>query len=277
MAEIVAAVATSHAPGITGFPERAAEGQAERVHAAFAAANGMLDRARPQAILGISVEHFTNFFVDNLPTFALGTAHAYTGPPNDEFAKFIGVPRTVYPGATRFGEHLFRQAIDAEFDLSLVEGDFVFDENFCVPLSLLSTGDVPIAPLIVNGVNPPFPTLRRCFRLGEALGRMIANYDELDRVAVLATGGLSHWVGTPESGQINEAFDYLVRNAFSVGDVEQVLCLSDADLDAAGNGAHEIRAWLVLWGAIGGRPLDVLAYEAVPAWLTGTCVAVATG
>lgn len=275
MARVVAAVAASHAPGITGFPERAGEGQAAAVHAAFSAAGELLARTRPQAVLGVSVEHFTNFFVNNLPTFALCTAGEFRGPPNEAFAGFIRVAQRRYAGESALGEHLFHRAVAAEFDLSLVEGDFVFDENFCVPLSLLSPQPPPLVPLIVNGVNPPFPTLRRCYRLGQALRAALEEYGGLERVAVLATGGLSHWVGMPQSGQINAGFDQLVREAFSAGDVDRLLTLTDADLDEAGNGAHEIRSWLVAWGVIGGRPLDVLAYEAVPAWLTGTCVAAA--
>jgi protocatechuate 4,5-dioxygenase beta chain/2,3-dihydroxyphenylpropionate 1,2-dioxygenase len=95
-------------------------------------------------------------------------------------------------------------------------------------------------------------------------------------VVVLATGGLSHWVGMPQAGTINEGFDrdFLIR--LESGDAERLTDYDDAVLDAAGNGAHEIRTWLVAAGAAGkGVPFETLAYEPVPEWLTGTAIAAA--
>ncbi|HSE94336.1 MAG TPA: extradiol ring-cleavage dioxygenase, partial [Methylomirabilota bacterium] len=65
MAELVAAVAASHAPLITGAPESAEAGQRERVYAGLAALRRELGRARPDALVVCSNEHFTNFFLDN--------------------------------------------------------------------------------------------------------------------------------------------------------------------------------------------------------------------
>jgi protocatechuate 4,5-dioxygenase beta chain/2,3-dihydroxyphenylpropionate 1,2-dioxygenase len=135
-------------------------------------------------------------------------------------------------------------------------------------------------------VNPPYPTPKRCYDFGRMLRGAIEASMSVRSVVVLATGGLSHWVGMPQAGQINEDFDrdFLVR--LESGDGQRLTDYDDAVLDAAGNGAHEIRTWLVAAGAAGaasaasaagtaGAPFETLAYEPVSEWLTGTAVAAA--
>ncbi|WP_141004650.1 hypothetical protein [Nocardioides humi] len=150
-----------------------------------------------------------------------------------------------------------------------------FDENFCVPLKHLDPESrIPLVPVIVNGVNPPWPTPRRCFAFGQMLRSAVESQAVARRVVVLGTGGLSHWVGTPESGSVNETFDRDFLRRLEDGDAAALTAYSDEEIDAAGNGAHEIRTWLVTAGAAG-TGFDTLAYEPVPAWLTGTAVTAA--
>lgn len=275
MGQIVGVFASSHAPGITGFPERADDAQRRHVEDAFAQLGQRMAELRPDAIVAVSVEHFTNFFLNNLPAFAIGTAGAYEGPATAEMGEFLNVRQHDYPGHAALSDHLYRFALASHFDPALIGGSFVFDENFCVPLKHLEPDSrVPLVPIIVNGVNPPFPTLRRCYEFGEMLRSAIEAQDLAERVVVLGTGGLSHWVGMPESGTINEDFDREFLRRLGSGDPDLLTALSDEEIDLAGNGAHEIRPWVVAAGAAGGG-FDTLAYAAVPAWLTGTAVAAA--
>lgn len=274
MGEIVCAFATSHAPGITGFPERAEPQQVEAVHGAFAELRGRLEAARPDALVAISVEHFTNFFLNNLPTFCIGLAESYVGPPNPEFASFLRVAQRTFPGEPALGRALLEEALRSGFDPSSAAGDFAFDENFSVPFQLLlPERPLPVVPIIVNGVQPPFPTPRRCYEFGAMLGRALAHQTAARRVALIATGGLSHWVGAPEAGTIDVAFDQRFLDLLAAGRAAEVAAWTDEQIAAAGNGAHEIRTWLTLAGAVPGGRFEVLAYEPVPAWLTGTAVA----
>jgi aromatic ring-opening dioxygenase catalytic subunit (LigB family) len=185
------------------------------------------------------------------------------------------VPQHDYPGHPALASHLYRYALSHDFDPALVEGGFVFDENFCVPLAHLDPQSrIPLVPVVVNGVNPPFPTLRRCRDFGRMVRAAVEAQDAAERVVVLATGGLSHWVGMPEAGTVNEAFDRDFLDRLASGDPDRLVDLTDEQIDAAGNGAHEVRTWVVAAGAAG-TPFDLLAYEVVPAWLTGTAVAAA--
>jgi aromatic ring-opening dioxygenase catalytic subunit (LigB family) len=272
---VVGAFAASHSPGITGWPERATDSSREAVESAFADVRGRIADLQPDVVIAVSVEHFTNFHLGNLPAFAIATGERYLGPVTAEMASFLGVPQRFYPGAAELGRHLYESALESEFDPALVEGGLEFDENFCVPLAHLDPdGRFPLVPVIVNGVNPPWPTPKRCYDFGRMIRRAVETQTVAERVVVLATGGLSHWVGLPESGCINQEFDRDFLQRLVAGDPDRLTAYTAAEIDAAGNGAHEIRTWLIAAGAAG-TGFDVLAYEPVAAWLTGTAVAAA--
>lgn len=265
----------SHSPGITGWPQRAPAAQREAVESAYGEAARRLAAVQPDAVVAVSVEHFTNFHLGNLPAFAIATGESYLGPVTAEMGSFLDVEQRQYPGDARLGSHLYEFALDAEFDPALVEGGLDFDENFCVPFKHLDPeGRYPLVPVIVNGVNPPWPTPKRCYDFGRMVRRAVEAQSEVERVAVVATGGLSHWVGLPESGNINTEFDRDFLQRLEAGDPQRLTDYSRDEIDAAGNGAHEIRAWLVAAGAAE-VPFEVLVYEPVPEWLTGTSVAAA--
>jgi aromatic ring-opening dioxygenase catalytic subunit (LigB family) len=275
MGQIVGVFATSHSPGLTGFPERADPAQREAVDAAFAEVRRRIEELAPDAVIAVSVEHFTNFFLSNLPAFAVGTADGYPGPVTPEMAEFLRVEQRRYRGHAALGAHLYRFALESEFDPALVEGGLAFDENFCVPLEHIDPDTLlPLVPVIVNGVNPPWPTAKRCYDFGRMIRAAVEAQDVARRVVVLGTGGLSHWVGMPESGAINQDFDRDFLARLEKGDSARLTAYSQDEIDAAGNGAHEIRTWLVAAGAAD-APFETLAYEPVSAWLTGTAIAAA--
>jgi aromatic ring-opening dioxygenase catalytic subunit (LigB family) len=273
--EIVVAGCVSHSPGITGFPDQAPPRAAAAVLDGFRQLGAAVAAAAPDAVVMVSSEHFTNFFVANLPTFAVGTATGYELPATDAFARFLHLDRRRHPGHAELGGRVHGGLLARAFDPALVAGGYGFDEAFAVPLVLLGLAGataVPVVPVVVNAVHPPCPTLPRCYALGEALGEVLAEQQVAARVAVVATGGLSHWVGLPGAGTVDTGFDAEILGALHAGDGHRLCALPDEVLDRAGNGAHEIRAWLVVAGAVGSVPFDVLAYEPVPAWLTGTAV-----
>lgn len=275
MGQIVGVFATAHSPGMTGFPERADAAQRTAVTDAFEVVRRRIEQLIPDAVIAVSVEHFTNFSLANLPAFAIGTAASYLGPVTAEMGKFLGIEQHQYPGAAALGEHLYRFAISSEFDPALVAGDLDFDENFCVPLRFLDPQSrLPLVPVIVNGVNPPGPTPRRCYEFGRMIRAAVEAQQEAQRVVVLGTGGLSHWVGMREAGNINEAFDRDFLQRLESDDPARLTAYQQDEINAAGNGADEIRAWIVAAGAAGAG-FDTLAYEPIPAWLTGTAVAAA--
>lgn len=274
MGEIVAAFATSHAPGMTGLPQLADSRQRENVYRAFGELRRRLEAARPDVIVGISNDHMTNFFLNNMPAFCVGIADVYPGPP-PEFEPITGVKARRFPGHVELGRAILREAFDSGFDPAF-SGELVFDDNFAGPLHFLTPEkEIPLVLILINAAEPPLPSLQRCYQFGAVLRRAIEKQTVAQRVALLGTGGISHWVGTPEMGQINTAFDQKILDLVSQGKGEEIARLSEEEVTAAGNGAYEIRNWLAVMGAIPGVKFEVLAYEPVHPWITGIGVTAA--
>jgi protocatechuate 4,5-dioxygenase beta chain/2,3-dihydroxyphenylpropionate 1,2-dioxygenase len=165
-----------------------------------------LEAARPDVIVGISNDHMTNFFLNNMPAFCVGIADVYPGPP-PEFEPITGVKARRFPGHVELGRAILREAFDSGFDPAF-SGELVFDDNFAGPLHFLTPEkEIPLVLILINAAEPPLPSLQRCYQFGAVLRRAIEKQTVAQRVALLGTGGISHWVGTPEMGQINTAFD----------------------------------------------------------------------
>jgi aromatic ring-opening dioxygenase catalytic subunit (LigB family) len=134
-------------------------------------------------------------------------------------------------------------------------------------------GRLPLVPIIQNCAVKPMPSLRRCYELGVALRRAIESCPLDLNVAVVGAGGLSHWVGHPNVGDIDDVFDRWFLDRLAAGDIDELLSLPDDEVELAGNGAHEIRSWLTAAGAAAPERAQVLAYEAIQPWITGMGVA----
>jgi aromatic ring-opening dioxygenase catalytic subunit (LigB family) len=265
VASLVAAVAASHAPTITAAPETAEPGQRERVYAAMDALRAELEATRPDVLVVCSNEHFTNFFLDNFPPFCIGIGDQHSGPAE----AWLRIPQGAISGHRRLGAWLVEQALRADFDPAFSE-ELRLDHGVMTVLHLVDAGRrLPVVPVIQNCAVRPMPSLRRCYRFGTMLRHAIEAWPEPARVALVGAGGLSHWVGVPEMGRINAEFDRWFLARLAAGEAEAVLALTDEEVERAGNGAHEIRSWLTVAGAVHGAPGRVLAYEAVAAWVTG--------
>jgi aromatic ring-opening dioxygenase catalytic subunit (LigB family) len=265
MAELVAAVAASHAPMITGSPESADAAQKDRVYAGMAALRAEVERARPDALIICSNEHFTNFFLDNFPPYCIGVGERHVGPAES----WLRIERGTLPGHPALGRWLVECLLAADFDPAF-SADLCLDHGVMTVLHFLDPGRaIPVVPIVQNCGVEPMPTLGRCYRLGAAIRRAVEAWPVPARVALVGAGGLSHWVGMPGMGRINADFDRWFLGRLAAGRLEDVLSLTDAEIEQAGNGAHEIRSWLTVAGAVPGKPARVLAYEPVQAWVTG--------
>lgn len=260
---IVFAAAASHAPGITAWTEAAPKEQAERILGAYEELRARLARAGAEALVAITVEHWANFFLDHMPAFCLGRAERYEGPVEE----WLRIPRRRVPGAAELASRLLESLYESGFDPSFSD-ELLFDHATMLPLHLITPKmDLPVVPLIVNALTPPMPSPRRCFALGEALGRALEPLPE--RVALVATGGLSHWPGEPKAGKIDTGFDRAFLDALAAPDRSPLARYTHAAIAAAGSGAHEVRTWIALAGALKGWRAELLAYEPVVAWATG--------
>jgi aromatic ring-opening dioxygenase catalytic subunit (LigB family) len=261
---IVFACAASHAPGITAWTEAAPKQQADRIIDSYHDLQRMLDVTSPDALLAITVEHWANFFLNQMPTFCIGRADHYEGPVEE----WLRIDKSRIPGDPQLSAELLSGCLEAGFDLSFSD-ELLFDHATMLPLHFLTPRmDIPIVPLIVNTLTPPMPSPKRCYALGRVLGGALEKYPK--RIAIVATGGLSHWPGEAKHGQINIAFDKRFLETLTNGDRSQVADYSDEEIAReAGSGGHEIRTWITLAGALPDWKAKLLAYEPVVPWATG--------
>jgi hypothetical protein len=269
MAEIVAAALTSHAPLITGRPEVRDPGQRERLHAGFREIGRRLAAARPDVLVMFVNDHLQNFPYSNMPAFCVGLAERYAAPSPGGAGLMRLAPRTV-PGQPAWAQALLEAGLAGGYDFAYSYEIESWDE-LSVPLSfVLPEATVPIVPVYTNCAAPPLPPLRRCHGMGAFVGSFARGRPAGERIALLATGGISHWVGTPETGRINPDWDHWVLDHVARADVEPLLELDWATIERdGGNGGQEIRNWVALLGAVPGWKGAVLAYEPVPEWITG--------
>jgi len=193
MADVVAAISMSHAPGILGWPETAAADVRARMFHAIELTAGYLDRARPDVVVAFLDDHFENIYRNLSPTFAIGVADAHRGPP-DYFLQALRLERPLsVPSNRRLAQAILEHTVHAGFDVARM-GEIEYGNNLIAPWVLIRPqNDIPVVPIFINAYNPPLPTMARAFDFGLAVRAVIDAAPESLRVAFLATGGLSHW------------------------------------------------------------------------------------
>ena len=265
---LIFAGACSHAPGITGRAHLADPPAKEAFHAAFRAFGETMRATRPDALVLIAAEHFANFFMDNMPAYAMGMADAYEGPIEDP--GWLGIPKTSVPGDAALSGRLIEGVMRAS-DVAFCE-EWKFDHGIMVPLSFLTPRyDLPVVPVNINCQGPPLTPLARAWAFGRALRAACDAVPE--RIALVASGGISHWPATPDSGRINEAWDREFLARWARNDRAALLDYTDEDTYRdAGQGGFEIRTFIAVAAAARG-PGHVRFYAPIPIFSVGCTVA----
>ena len=259
----------SHAPGITGRAHLADPATKDAFHAAFHALGDELRAARPDALIVVGAEHFGNFFMNNMPAFAIGMADEYEGPIEDP--KWLGIARTKVPGNAELSRRLISEAMQT-VDVAFAE-EWKFDHAIAVPLNFLTPKyDLDIIPVNINCQGPPLTPLHRAWAFGEALRRAADSVPE--RIAIVATGGISHWPATPDSGRINADWDRDFLDRWRRNDKAALMSYTDAQTyREAGQGGFEIRTFIALAAAARGQ--GVVRYcEQIPIFAVSCTVGV---
>jgi aromatic ring-opening dioxygenase catalytic subunit (LigB family) len=255
---LVGAFACAHTPQLLARPETEDRDLVLRVHAAFARVRARLADLRPDAIVMVAGDHIEGFFLNAVPALAV-----YVGT---DCAGTFGHYRYRFPIHEPLARSIVEQGIERGFDL-LYTQDAPLDYAFYVPLHFtMPSPPTPIVPLHVNVYLPPQPTPRRCYDWGVALGEILKSRPE--RVALMASGGLSHFPGTDRYASPDIEFDHRVLDQLRQGHGRQLARLTSDELDKAGN--VELRTWITVLGAVGDARADVYCYE--PSWHHGNAV-----
>jgi aromatic ring-opening dioxygenase catalytic subunit (LigB family) len=269
MAKLVGAYAASHGPLIGRDWHLLPTAPKERLATAYREVGRRLTAARPDVIVEVSPDHWVNFFINNLPSVCIGVGDVHQGPPEPflkDFAREI-------PGHAGLAKHILTTALADDFEPALSH-HLTLDHGFCIPLLRMELEKLPrIIPLIINDLEPPMPSIRRCLAWGKLLRKAIETYPEDLRVAVLATGGLSHSIGEPTMGDIDEKFDHGCIRVFTDGAEAPMVDFLESGLTTTGNGGHEVRNWVVAHGAAGSGGFDMIDYLPVPEVYVGCAFA----
>jgi len=255
---LVGAFACAHTPQLLARPETEDRDLVLRVHAAFGRVRARLAALRVDAIAVVAGDHVEAFFLDRVPALAV-----YVGV---EAAGAFGHYRYRFPIHEPLARAVLDQGIERGFDL-LYTQDAPLDYAFFVPLHFtMPEPPVPLVPLHVNVYLPPQPTPRRCYEWGRALGEILRARPE--RIAVMASGGLSHFPGTDRYASPDFDFDRRLLDMLAAGRGHELAAITAEELDKAGN--VELRTWITVLGAVGAAPADVYCYE--PSWHHGNAV-----
>ncbi len=265
MADLVGVFAASHGPLLIREWEAVPPQQKQRLEKAFRTLGERMAQARPDLLVVVSPDHWSNFFLDNVPAVCIGVGDSHEGPPEPWMKAF---PHRELAGHPAFALHLVREAMKHGFEPS-VSHRLKLDHGICIPLWRMGLERLPrVVPMIVNSIEPPLPSLARCLAWGRQLADAIRSYPEDLRIALLATGGLSHSIGEPTMGAIYEDFDRETIRLFSQSQTELVEYLEEK-LPVSGNGSEEVRNWLVAHGAAGARGFELVDYLPVPKVIVG--------
>jgi 3-O-methylgallate 3,4-dioxygenase len=258
----------------------------ERAQAAVEALAQRLAEARLDAVVIVGDDQHELFGADGVPAIGLFTGETLMDLPPDA-ERFARMPKDIqaanwaahadtpdsYPVAAGLSEHLAVALTGREFDLTVMseqpKGRSLGHAFTFVRRRLHLARQVPIVPVLLNTYYPPnVPSPGRCWRLGEALRAGIDSWDGSARVAVFASGGLSHFV-------VDENLDRAVLDGLAGSDGA---ALGQLPAGMLRSGTSETLNWITAAGALGGLAFDLLDY--IPAYRspagTGVGMAFAT-
>jgi hypothetical protein len=265
-----------------GIAEKATP-QARRAHfdrcqAAMVRLAEVYARAQPDVAVILGNDQFEVFTEVNIPAFSVFWGEYVEGipktpeqramiPAGAAFAEegYYPAQRTRYACDPQLGKHVIERLILAEFDIA---------QSTRLPVGRLGNNSVPHAygyiyrqvmrdqviphvPVMINTHNPPNrPTARRCLDFGRVLASAIESWPSEARVAVIASGGLTHYV-------IDEGLDRDFLDAAKAGDHERIVAIPENRYEA---GTAEIKNWLPLVGAMTALGLPMTLVDYVPCY-----------
>ena len=236
-----------------------------------------LRRAEADVAIIVGDDQRECFWMDNMPSISVfwgdavdtiplspdnGSGEFSLAPP--ELSRFPQT-RTANPCAPELGLHLIGQLVEEGYDPSHskalpagTRGEHSIGHAFSYVYRRLMQDEVtPHVPLFLNTYYPPNqPTLSRCYGLGQSLRRAIDAWDSDARVAIIASGGLTHFV-------IEEDLDHQILNALKAKD-EATMTGLPANWFNSGN--SEIRCWITLAGAMADSDKEMDLIDYVPCY-----------
>ena len=259
MGEIVAAVGTCHTPYMFTRPPDEDPKQLDQAGAAMQELGKVLDETKPDVVIFFGSDHVETFSVTCVPTFAIIAG-------SRAVATFAGRTYQVPVHREMAEDLLNRLVVDKNFDIAYSE-DAELGHAFAIPFEyVIGNRSIPIIPFFTNVYMPPLPTPQRCAALGRAVAEIVKGRNE--RVALIASGGMSHFPGTRKYLHPEFDFDRWLVAQFEAGNLDALLNMTATQLDEVGN--TEMLNWAMMFGAIGRHAGELIDY--IPTWHHGLCM-----
>ena len=256
MGEIVAAVGTCHTPYMFTRPPDENPQQLEQAGRGMNELGKVLDETKPDAILFFGADHVETFSVTCIPSFAIVAG-------SRAIAKFAGREHNLPIHREMAEDILNKLVVDHHFDIAYSE-DAELGHAFSIPFEyVIGQRSIPVIPFFTNVYVPPLPTPRRCEALGKAIADIVKGRKE--RVAIVASGGMSHFPGTSKYLHPEFDFDRWLLSQFEAGHTDALLDMTGTQLDEVGN--TELLSWAIMFGAIGRKEGELIDY--IPTWHHG--------
>jgi hypothetical protein len=252
------------------------EGHIQRIEAAFAVLREQLAAFRPDALLMIGDDQGDLFDAANNPTLSV-----YTGDeplwgrsardPMDKAPQ--DRTKLIFRQHAELARHLLRGLVKRGFDVANIgrfeprgrpERGVSHMVSNLVPE--VDPGlEIPLVCVFINEYFPPLPSAARCALLGATIADALR--DRPERVAIYASGGLSHFPGRYNAGWVDQPLDHWILERLERNDLDALQHLFTFDSDSMRSGTGEVRAWISAAAAMN-RPAKVVEY--VPAHCTQT-------
>jgi Catalytic LigB subunit of aromatic ring-opening dioxygenase len=234
-----------------------------------------------EAFLDDLTPAFTVFHGETVTNTALDEARAAAMAPGIAVSMWANKPAetTAYPCLPDFGRHIISTLIEAAFDVTACtalppgrDGSHGLPHAYgFIYRRILNDRPIPAVPIIINTFYPPNqPAAGRCHDFGRAIAAAIDSWDDDRRVAVIASGGLSHFV-------VDEAFDRRMLAAMAGRDAA---AFAAEPAHSFRSGTSETKNWITTLGALSATGLEMDLLDYVPCYRseagTGNAMAFAT-
>ncbi|EPE2649400.1 gallate dioxygenase [Vibrio fluvialis] len=266
MARIIGGIGASHSPTIGYAKDTNKDNDPgwKPIFTGFKVVQEWVEQQQIDVLFMIFNDHITSFFFDHYSPFALGVDDEYRTADEGGGAR-------QYPsvkGHLELSRHIANSLVADEFDLSVFQKK-PLDHGCFSPLSMISPQasgwSGTIVPLQVGVLQFPIPNAKRCYKLGKSLRKAIESFPDPDlRVAIVATGGLSHQVHGERCGFNNTDWDqrFLDMLEETPEAVANMRLAEYAEL--GGMEGAEVIMWLIMRGALSDKVKKVHSATYLP-------------
>jgi len=219
---------------------------------------------------------FMVFFGDTIPSYPQseedkkklppGVAEAEHGHASQVYKEYRGVPD--------LGSHIIQTLVDNDFDVAASRtwprharngASHAFGHIY---RQVMRDSVVPNVPIYQNTFFPPNqPTAKRSYRFGQIVRQAIESWDSPKRVAVFASGGMSHFV-------IDETFDRAFVAALRRHDKDYLTSIPLKELQS---GTSELKSWISLAGMLADTGAEMHEIDYVPCYRSPAGTGTANG